>query len=415
MPSAKFRIDSVTIEGFKAFTKQQTFAFGGRHVFLFGPNGFGKTSIVEALRWCLFGLASRPGEIVKNQFYNGPCIVQMTLNGPDGQWTMQRRLRPSGGDSDRAIRDPSGNDRNLEDVFPELSRIGPREGTHVIYAAQQPSSRRPEADITDFSYVVYRYLGLEEVPRLSDVLVALSHSWKVQEDELSGAVDELGDEIGERIQDIDDDLNRILSDPPWGDTLTPSNADTRARIDDLALDAEKLGAQCSMEALDGLSPSGKLYEIEAAVNTLLSGELGGLRQTLAGRSLKLQHAESLLKRSRTAESELVSNSNSSKAIKCELASILNNCTIDELNKDLHDTEAAFERMQLKLDVARSSLKYIDASGEGDPTDICPACATDVAYGQLKLQLQDVESSGDDHTQALLAKRDQLRGALIKSE
>ena len=152
--------------------------------------------------------------------------------------------------------------RNLEDVFPELSRIGPRQGTHVIYAAQQPSSRRPEADITDFSYVVYRYLGLEEVPRLSDVLVALSHSWKVQEDEISGAVNELGDEISRRIQDIDDDLNRILSDPPWGDTLTPSNADTRARIDDLALDAEKLGAQCSMESLDGLSPSEKLYEIE---------------------------------------------------------------------------------------------------------------------------------------------------------
>ena len=172
MPGAMFRIDRVTIEGFKAFTSQQSFDFGGRHVFLFGPNGFGKTSIVEAVRWCLFGLASRPGEIVKNQFYSGPCIVQMTLNGPDGQWTMQRRLRPSGGDSDRTIRDPSGNERNLEDVFPELSRIGPREGTHVIYAAQQPSSRRPEADITDFSYVVYRYLGLEEVPRLSDVLVA---------------------------------------------------------------------------------------------------------------------------------------------------------------------------------------------------------------------------------------------------
>lgn len=151
MPNSTFRIENVSIEGFKAFTKQQIFHFGGRHVFLFGQNGLGKTSIVEAIRWCLFGLASRPGEIVKNQFYAGSCIVQMALAARDGQWTMQRRLRASSGESDLTIRDPSGSERNLEDVFPQLSRIGPRDGTHVIYAAQQPSNRRPEADITDFS------------------------------------------------------------------------------------------------------------------------------------------------------------------------------------------------------------------------------------------------------------------------
>ena len=224
MPNATFRIESVSIEGFKAFTTQQIFRFEGRNIFLFGANGSGKTSIVEAIRWCLFGLASRPGEIVKNQFYPGPCIVQIALQAPDGLWTMQRRLRPSGGESDRDIRDPSGSEQNLEDVFPQLSRIGPREGTHVIYAAQQPSSRRPEADITDFSYVVYRYLGLEEVPRLSDVLLALSKDWKTQEEEICDAVEELGDSFSQRIADVDESLARITSNPPWGkrfDTQQP--------------------------------------------------------------------------------------------------------------------------------------------------------------------------------------------------
>ena len=162
MSNESFRIESLSIEGFKAFMGQQDFDFEGRDVFLFGPNGFGKTSVVEAIRWCLFGLASRPGEIVKNQFYNGNCIVQMKLRAPDGIWTMQRRLRASGGESDLTVRDPNAAERNLEEVFPQLSRIGPREGTHVIYAAQQHSNRRPEADITDFSYVVYRYLVVSQ-------------------------------------------------------------------------------------------------------------------------------------------------------------------------------------------------------------------------------------------------------------
>ena len=54
MNNKAFRIHNVTIEGFKAFTTPQTFEFEGRNIFLFGPNGFGKTSIVEAIRWCLF-------------------------------------------------------------------------------------------------------------------------------------------------------------------------------------------------------------------------------------------------------------------------------------------------------------------------------------------------------------------------
>ena len=59
MPKSLFRIKNVAIEGFKAFTKPQSFDLDGRHVFFFGENGLGKTSVVEAIRWCLFGLASR--------------------------------------------------------------------------------------------------------------------------------------------------------------------------------------------------------------------------------------------------------------------------------------------------------------------------------------------------------------------
>ena len=415
MPRSLFRIDSVAIEGFKAFTKRQDFDFGGRNVFLFGPNGLGKTSIVEAIRWCLFGLASRAGEIIKNQFYDGPCIVQMTLRGPDGHWTMQRRLRPSGGESDLTIRDPNGRDRNLEDVFPQLNRVGPMQGAHVIYAAQQPSSRRPAANITDFSYVVFSYLGIEEVPRLIDVLLELSNDWQAQEKELSAEVDSLGDKFSQRIVEVEESLGQITSNPPWGTTLTPTNSDTRNKIDNLAKEAEALGAQCSSDTLDGLALSEKLYELETAVSTVLSGELGGLKQKLVEKSSLLQEAEDLHKAGQTAEQEIQEQSSGAATVRGKLASVLNDATIEELEAQLQQVEGDFERAQRSLDVVRSSLKYMKVVENGTPQDVCPACGKPVEVGQFKLHLEEVESSGDSDTKEFLEHRDRLRERISKAK
>ena len=87
------------------------------------------------------------------------------------------------------------------------------EGTHVIYAAQQPSNRRPEADITDFSYVVFRYLGIEDVPRLTDLFLELGAHWKEQEDELLSKVDELGAILSNYLKTVRRQTRRYHSSP----------------------------------------------------------------------------------------------------------------------------------------------------------------------------------------------------------
>ena len=413
MSNATFRIESVSIEGFKAFTKQQKFYVGSRHIFLFGPNGLGKTSIVEAIRWCLFGLASRPGELVKNQFYGGPCVVQMVLDAADGQWTMQRRLRPSGGESDLTVRAPDGTERNLEDVFPQLSRIGPREGTHVIYAAQQPSSRRPEADITDFSHVVYRYLGLEEVPRLSDVLLASSREWKVQEDELCQAVDDLGDSFSQRISEVEENLGRITSDPPWGNAITPTNSDTRDKINQLARDADALGAECSLESLYGLSPQDKLYEVETAIRSLLSGKLDGLEHALTEKSGQVKDSESLLESGKIAEHLRDEQSGIRDKLQAELDLTLDGSQLGNLQDQLRETENDLESTQLKLAVVRSSLRYLEKIDDGKADHTCPTCEVDIVLCEATSKLERSEASGDCRSAEILERRDQLTKRIRK--
>ena len=350
--------------GSRRITIPLKFDFEGRRIYIFGPNGFGKTSIVEAIRWCLFGLASRPGEIVKNQFYTGNCIVQIALRAPDGIWTLQRRLRASGGESDLIVRDPGGTDRNLEEVFPQLSRIGPREGTHVIYAAQQPSNRRPEADITDFSYVVYRYLGLEEIPRLGEVLSELSEAWTIQETEICRGVEKLGDLFSERISEVDKELNQITASPPWGDTTTPTNEHTRGKVDQLIGDAGDLGAPCSKEELDGLLPQEKVYEVETAIRAFFKEEQTDVSQRLQELSKRYEDAELTLTDADTANRQIEELSPTVQTLRGELEAALDGSTLADLESSLQQTEEGFEAAQSRMDAVRASLKYLDMVGDG---------------------------------------------------
>lgn len=412
MTDETFRIDKLSVEGFKAFTVPQSFDFGGRNIFLFGPNGFGKTSIVEAIWWCLFGLASRQGEIVKNQFYVGNCIVQISLSGPDGIWTMQRRLRASGGESDLTVRDPSGTERNLEEVFPQLSHIGPREGAHVIYAAQQPSNRRQAANITDFRYVVYRYLGLEEIPRLADLLSDVSEDWALQETEICRRVEQLGDRFSVRISEIDSELNQITSDPLWSDTETPTTADTRAKVVQLIADAVEFGAACSKDEMEGLAPQDQIYEVETAIRAFFRDDQTDLDQRLQEQSSRYEDAKATLSDAETASNQAEQISVNVQALRQKLKSTLDGSTVDELECSLRETEGGFEAAQSRMDAIRASLKYLETVGDGVERISCPTCDTGFQPAQLVTLLHSLSSEVDAETEQLLERRDGLRDQIL---
>ena len=87
-----FSVTAVEIEGFKGFASPKTINFGNRHVFLLGRNGNGKSSIVEAIRWGLFGSTNRLNDVIKNQHYPGGCSVTVKLVRNGEPWTLFRPL-----------------------------------------------------------------------------------------------------------------------------------------------------------------------------------------------------------------------------------------------------------------------------------------------------------------------------------
>ena len=62
------RIRSVTIRNFRAYQKAQTFVLGDKITVLYGPNGFGKTSVFDAIDFAATGEIGRLGVQVKSRF-----------------------------------------------------------------------------------------------------------------------------------------------------------------------------------------------------------------------------------------------------------------------------------------------------------------------------------------------------------
>lgn len=60
-------IENITIQNFKAFQGEESFAIGKKHVLVYGPNGSGKSSLYWAL-YTLFQCAARPLELILKYF-----------------------------------------------------------------------------------------------------------------------------------------------------------------------------------------------------------------------------------------------------------------------------------------------------------------------------------------------------------
>ena len=105
----QFRLAKVDICGFRGFTQLQSIELGEPLTLLFGSNRQGKSSIVNAVEWCLFGpevAAIKYGDIREREAWevknlNSPtCSVQCEFRSTDGRTIIARRTYKSQRTSD---------------------------------------------------------------------------------------------------------------------------------------------------------------------------------------------------------------------------------------------------------------------------------------------------------------------------
>ncbi|MDE0221493.1 MAG: AAA family ATPase [Spirochaetaceae bacterium] len=377
---AAFRIHRLSIEGFKAFAAPQSFEIGG-HVFVFGRNGLGKSSVVEAIRWCLFGLADRPEAEVRNVFYStGECKVELELQGPGGHWRIQRRLRPGSGRSDLTIQDPSGTTVQRSQVFPHMARLGPREGTHIIFASQQSSHRRPQADITNFDKVLYSYLRIDDVP---DLLERMHRELEEQEEierQLAEEVEDAEESLRSEVEELRSRIDEILAAAPWPGGIIPTNAETDARIRAFV---EECGG--SLERTDGgaVTREWLLAEAERAIHELSATTQDAVQHDLAEARAALQEIANA-KQSFEALTEQLSTAQAAvESCKLDLKNALGAATKEQLLRERDELVRQDNQLAQYYELARKASGYFE---EFSPEE-CPVCETDVDPADVLSRLQ----------------------------
>ena len=386
MPGATFRIRGLQIEGFKAFAAPQSIAIGG-HVFVFGKNSLGKSSVVEAVRWCLFGLADRPEAEVRNVFYSdGDCKVELELDGPRGVWSIQRRLRPGSGRSDLVIRDPDGANVPQSSVFPHMARLGPREGTHIIFASQQVSYRRPQADITNFDRVLYSYLQIEDVPDLLNRIDRDVEEQAEVERQLAKELDDAEESIRVDLSNLRGRMEEILTASPWPGVSVPTNAETDARI--RAFVKESGG---SLERYDGgaVNRDWLLAEATRAIRELSAVTEEDAREQLSVARELLEELANAKQAFEAGNEKLTKANGAVDSCERDLRDSLGTTTKEQLLSERDEFARQDKQLADRVALAEQATRYLE---EFLPAE-CPVCDVGVDGADLLSRLESRIESG----------------------
>ena len=383
-----FSVQGVEIEGFKGFTSPQAIDFKGRHVFMLGRNGKGKSSVVEAIRWGLFGSAFRPNEVVKNQHYSGGCRVTVKLVRDGELWTLRRTLNlGTGSSSDPVLTDQHGNRRPIREIMPQLDSVNAGEGTHVIFAAQSAPLRRQPEDLEPFEKTVLSYLGLTHPRALLSNVEDFLEDQAATEDELGEELTEVRHSLDGQIEEAQARRNSILHAPPWGDGSTPSIVASEQAVRSFI---EDVTGNAPSDELEGLSLDALLESAERSLEGRRTRDQGSLEKQ--ARDLALYRAS--LEELRGVQGQHKAQESKVRGTRAELEALCEGVTLEELRHELADAKREATTESVKARLAQDAIDLIRRGGD-DLDILCPICDSPHDRQRLESALQSTVDHSDD--------------------
>ncbi|MEM4406354.1 MAG: AAA family ATPase [Candidatus Methanomethylicaceae archaeon] len=364
---AGFRIHEVSIQGFKGFTSKKTIIPEGKHLFILGPNGRGKSSIIEAVRWCLFGQLWRQNEIVANQITPLDCVVTMVLERDGEQWTLRRRLLTgTSGGSDVELRDSNGAVKNISEVFPQLGTVPTGEGLHIICSAQNPRHRISE-NLNPFERTILSYLGLHDIKSLTlELEKFLKKECEEERDKIARQIENIRMELEDKISDLNrkkDDLTSQLIDIFLDDT----------GIMRLVLSTlQELGVTIEYDGLKNKSIAELISKLEEEISKIRSGNFSHINNEIERLNNELEKEKNEKQDLENYYDEMNRYRKYLETKEQEVNNILKGKSLDDLIRILNDLEKNKKRSTLIIDMLNSALIYLENISHNKKIK-CPIC------------------------------------------
>lgn len=424
------RLKSITIEGFRAFSRQATIDLDADVILLQGPNGVGKTSLLDAILWALAGTIARfaeRGTPISTYAREGRARVELTMSGNDGDVVLTRatdgtaedfvRLRMDGREYEQA----AATQQLCNLLLPHLKdRVGARDAlnqvlTRGVYLQQDLVRQFIEDDSAAERFaLVSEVIGAGAVLELQAALEKSRRAWAAST--TAFRKDEL-DPLKVRVAQIDDHLARLsdggtvasddarqassalfqqaielLGESPFGPDAAPT---TPARLDRFlkSLDAERSRLERDLATTRNLLE--QIPELltsvasDSAVDKLREEEISlGYQLTAADEAIRTEHARLAAER----QAQVVSADRAQRAAtlaKLALQDLGQHCPVCQ---QTHDVGKTIAHLQALIDVA---------------SDLGQTTTTD-QLGPLTSRRADIQSSLNLVRENLQRKENALR-------
>jgi chromosome segregation protein len=393
------RLNSIKLAGFKSFAEPTTFVLPGQLVGVVGPNGCGKSNIMDAVRWVLgeSKASELRGESMQDVIFNGTNIrkpasrasVELVFSNEDhragGQWGQfaeiaVKRVLTRDGNSSYYINNQPVRRRDVQDVFLGTG-LGPRayaiigQGTISRIIESRPEELRlfleEAAGVSK-----YKERRRETENRLSDTRENLTRVDDILR-ELNANLEKLEKqaEVAQRFNTLKADstlkqhqlwfIKRSEAEAGQGslkaDVEIATN-DLESRIADLRhveADLETI-RQAHYAAGDQVNQAqGALYEASAEVGRLEAE----IRFVVEGRQRAEQRLVQLKEQAaqwatRMADAQIEMESLAEQAVMAEDQSITLAAQVEDQAQTLPDLEDALRQAQTKANEQRASVGQV---------------------------------------------------------
>ena len=375
------RLTHLRLAGFKSFVEPTSLAVPSKLVGVVGPNGCGKSNIIDAVRWVL-------GESKASEL-RGESMQDVIFNGSTHRKPASRASVELVFDNDQ------GRAGGAWNQYSEISvkRVLTRDGASTYYINQQAVRRRDVQDIfmgTGLGPRAYAIIGQGMIARLIE---ARPEELRVFLEEAAGVskYKERRRETGNRLQDTRDNLLRvedILRE--LGGQIERLEQQAQVARQYKALESEKSTKQKWLWCL-------RLREAEAQKNAG-QAELARVRADL----------EQIQSRSVRAQTELFSLRQNlhgtQQTLECEQAKLIeSNQTVSSLEADLRILKESRGRLQVRIEeltqelgvwLGRQSLAQQNATETQASLLECKdqAHECDIVLEEARLELEPVENA-----------------------